>query len=130
MNDAASARFFLTCAALAGALAVMLGAFGAHALKARLTPDMLAIYQTAVQYHFWHALALGLIGLLALNLPASGALRVSGWLMVAGLVVFSGSLYALALTGIRLLGAVTPFGGLSFIAGWLTLAWAVWRGVR
>lgn len=130
MNDATSARLFLTCAALAGALAVMLGAFGAHALKARLTPDMLAIYQTAVQYHFWHALALGLIGLLALHLPASVALRAAGWLMVTGLVVFSGSLYALALTGIRLLGAVTPFGGLAFIAGWLTLAWAVWRGAR
>ena len=130
MNDAASARLFLTCAALACAVAVVLGAFGAHALKARLTPDMLAIYQTAVQYHFWHALALGLIGLLALHQPASGALRTAGWLMVAGLVVFSGSLYALALTGIRMLGAVTPFGGVAFIAGWLALAWAVWRGVR
>jgi uncharacterized membrane protein YgdD (TMEM256/DUF423 family) len=130
MKDAAGARLFLTCAALAGAVAVVLGAFGAHALKAWLTPDMLAIYQTAVQYHFWHALALGLIGLLALHLPASGALRTAGWLMVVGLVVFSGSLYALALTGIRMLGAVTPFGGLAFIAAWLTLAWAVWRGVR
>jgi uncharacterized membrane protein YgdD (TMEM256/DUF423 family) len=128
VKDLATARLFLTLAALAGALAVMSGAFGAHALKARLTPDLLAVYQTAVQYHFWHALALGLIGLVATQLPDSGALRVAGWLMVAGLVVFSGSLYVLALTGLRALGAVTPLGGLAFIAGWLALAWSVWRG--
>lgn len=122
-----TARFFLTVAALAGAFAVMLGAFGAHALKARLAPDMLAIYQTAVQYHFWHALALGLVGVLAMHLPASAALRLAGGLMLAGIALFSGSLYALALSGVRALGMVTPLGGLAFIGGWLALAWAVWR---
>lgn len=123
----APARFFLLLAALAGALAVMTGAFGAHALKARLTPDLLAVWQTAVQYHFWHALALGLIGLLTQQLPDSRALRVAGWLMVAGLPLFSGSLYVLALSGLRGLGAITPLGGLAFIAGWLLLAWALRR---
>ena len=127
MKDAATARLFLTLAALAGALAVMLGAFGAHALKARLAPDMLAIYQTAVQYQFWHVLALALIGVLALHRPGSAALRLAGWLMLAGIVVFSGSLYVLALTGIRALGMVTPLGGVAFIAGWLALARAVWK---
>lgn len=122
-----AARRMLTLAALAGALAVMTGAFGAHALKARLTPDLLTVWQTAVQYHFWHALALGLIGVLGLHWPDSRALRVAGWLMVAGLLLFSASLYALALTGLRGLGAVTPLGGLAFIGGWLALAWAVWR---
>jgi len=122
-----AARRTLTLAALAGALAVMTGAFGAHALKARLTPDLLVVWQTAVQYHFWHALALGLIGVLTLHRPDSRALRVAGWLKVVGLLLFSGSLYALALTGLRGLGAVTPLGGLAFIAGWLVLAWAAWR---
>jgi len=122
-----AARRTLTLAALAGALAVMTGAFGAHALKAKLTPDLLAVWQTAVQYHFWHALALGLIGVLMLHQPDSRALRVAGWLMVTGLLLFSGSLYALALSGLRGLGAVTPLGGLAFIAGWLALARAVWR---
>lgn len=122
-----AARRMLTLAALAGAVAVMTGAFGAHALKARLTPDLLVVWQTAVQYHFWHALALGLIGMLTLHRPDSRALRTAGWLMMLGLLLFSGSLYALALTGVRGLGAVTPLGGLAFIGGWLALAWAVWR---
>ncbi|WP_020164027.1 DUF423 domain-containing protein [Methyloversatilis discipulorum] len=123
----ADARRFLFFAALTGALAVMLGAFGAHALKARLDENMLAVWQTAVQYHFWHALALGLVGLLAIHLRDSGALRVAGWLMLLGIVVFSGSLYAMALSGVRALGMVTPLGGLAFIAGWLVLAIAVRR---
>jgi uncharacterized membrane protein YgdD (TMEM256/DUF423 family) len=122
-----AARRLLTLAALTGALAVMTGAFGAHALKERLTPDLLLVWQTAVQYHLWHVLALGLIGVLAMVLPDSRALRAAGWLMLLGLLLFSGSLYALALTGVRGLGAVTPLGGLAFIAGWLALAWAVWR---
>jgi uncharacterized membrane protein YgdD (TMEM256/DUF423 family) len=123
----ASAKLFLVLAALAGALAVMLGAFGAHALRAKLGPDLLAVWNTAVQYHFWHALALFAIALVAVHLPDSGALRWAGWLMLAGIVLFSGSLYALALSGVRGLGAVTPFGGVAFILGWLALAWAVLR---
>jgi uncharacterized membrane protein YgdD (TMEM256/DUF423 family) len=114
--------------AVAMFLAVALGAFGAHALKARLAPDLLAVWQTAVQYHFWHALALIAIGILiALALPGSALLRWAGWLMVAGILLFSGSLYALALSGVRSLGAVTPFGGVAWIAAWVLLAVAVWK---
>ena len=122
-----AAKLFLSLGALAAALGVALGAFGAHALKARLGADLLAVWQTAVQYHLWHALGLVGIGLLAQHLPESGPLRLAGWLMLAGIVLFSGSLYVLALSGMRWLGAVTPFGGACFIAGWLALAYAVLR---
>jgi uncharacterized membrane protein YgdD (TMEM256/DUF423 family) len=114
-----TAKLFILLGALAGAAGVALGAFGAHALKARLSADMLAVWHTAVQYHFWHALALIAIGIvIAVGLPGSTALRWAGWLMVAGLVLFSGSLYALAFTGARWLGAVTPFGGAAWIVAW------------
>jgi uncharacterized membrane protein YgdD (TMEM256/DUF423 family) len=123
-----TAKLFVILGALAGAAGVALGAFGAHALKARLTPDQLAVWQTAVQYHFWHALALVAIGIIiSAALPGSTTLRWAGWLMVAGLVLFSGSLYVLVLSGARWLGAVTPFGGTAWIAAWLLLAWAVLR---
>ena len=123
-----TAKLFIFLGALAGAAGVALGAFGAHALKARLSADMLAVWQTAVQYHFWHALALIAIGILiALALPGSALLRWAGWLMVAGILIFSGSLYALALSGVRSLGAVTPFGGVAWIAAWVLLAVAVWK---
>lgn len=125
---AALPKLFLVLGAIAGMLAVVLGAFGAHALRARLAPDLLAIYNTAVQYHFWHALGLLAIGVVALHLPASSPLKWAGWLMLAGIVLFSGSLYVLALTGARWLGAITPFGGAAFILGWLLLAFAVARG--
>lgn len=120
----ATARFFLIAGALSAALAVVLGAFGAHGLRGRLPADLLAIYQTGCQYHVYHALGLLAVGLLGLHLPASTALRVSGWLMLAGTVLFSGSLYLLAITGQRWLGAVTPLGGVAFIVAWLLLAWA------
>lgn len=123
-----TAKLFLVLGALAGAAGVALGAFGAHALKARLAPDQLAVWQTAVQYHFWHALALVAIGIvIAVALPGSTTLRWAGWLMVAGLVLFSGSLYVLVLSGARWLGAVTPLGGTAWIVAWLLLAWAVAR---
>ena len=122
-----AAKLFLSVGAFAAALGVALGAFGAHALKSRLSADMLAVWQTAVQYHLWHALGLVAIGLLAQHLPESGVLRLAGWLMLAGILLFSGSLYVLALSGMRWLGAVTPFGGACFIAGWLALAYAVLR---
>ena len=102
-------------------LAVALGAFGAHALKAVLSPERLAIYQTASQYHFYHALGLLVVALLTLYLPTSVYLKWSGWLLIAGTVIFSGSLYALAVSGIRGLGAITPIGGVSFIMGWVLL---------
>jgi uncharacterized membrane protein YgdD (TMEM256/DUF423 family) len=107
--------------------AVAFGAFGAHGLKAAIAPDMLAVYQTAVQYHFWHALGLLGIGLLLALRPDSRMLGVAGWLLVAGMLLFSGSLYALAVTGIRGFGAITPLGGVAFLAGWACLAWAAWR---
>jgi uncharacterized membrane protein YgdD (TMEM256/DUF423 family) len=122
-----AAKLFIVLGALAAALGVVLGAFGAHALKARLSPDMLAIYQTAVQYHFWHALGVIAIGIVAFHLPASVPLKWAGALMLASVVLFSGSLYVLAMTGTRWLGAVTPFGGAAMIAAWLIFAWAVVR---
>jgi uncharacterized membrane protein YgdD (TMEM256/DUF423 family) len=108
--------------------AVAAGAFGAHAMKARLGPDAMALWQTAVQYHAWHALGLLAVGLLLLHKPDGAALAVAAWLFVAGIALFSGSLYALALTGARGLGAVTPFGGAAFLGGWVALAWTAWRG--
>jgi len=120
------ARRFLVLAALSGLLLVMLGAFGAHALETRLPADHLVWWQKAVTYQGLHTLALLAVGLLALPHP-SRALNVAGWLFLAGILLFSGSLYALALTGVRGLGAVTPFGGTAFIAGWLSLALAAWR---
>jgi uncharacterized membrane protein YgdD (TMEM256/DUF423 family) len=121
-----SARPALVAASLAMALAVALGAFGAHALKARLAPDMLAIWQTGVTYHAWHALALLALGLLMLHAPYNAPLRIAAWLFVAGIVLFAGSLYALALGAPRAVGAVTPLGGVAFIAGWIALAAGAW----
>lgn len=122
-----TAKACLTAAALALAAAVVFGAFGAHALKARLTPDLLAIYQTAVQYHFWHALGLLAVAMLMLHFPDVTLLAWTAWLLIVGLILFSGSLYVLALTGERWLGAVTPIGGVALIAAWLVLAWFAWR---
>jgi uncharacterized membrane protein YgdD (TMEM256/DUF423 family) len=121
-----TARLALLVAALALFVAVAAGAFGAHALKAKLEPDLLAVYQTAVQYHFWHALGLLAVAILLLQRPDSGALAAAAWLLVAGMALFSGSLYALALTGLRGLGAVTPIGGVAFLGAWLAVAWAAW----
>jgi uncharacterized membrane protein YgdD (TMEM256/DUF423 family) len=122
-----SAKRCLLAAALALAAAVALGAFGAHALKGQLGADMLATYQTAVQYHFWHALGLLGVGALMLRFADARALAAVAWLLIAGLLLFSGSLYLLALTGATWLGAVTPLGGVAFIAGWVWLAWWAWR---
>jgi uncharacterized membrane protein YgdD (TMEM256/DUF423 family) len=119
-------RVLTMLAGVSGFLAVGVGAFGAHALKDKLTPDLMAIYQTGVQYHLVHAVALFGAALLAGRSPASSAAVWAGWAFVAGTVIFSGSLYALALTGVRSLGAVTPLGGVAFLAGWLCVAWAAW----
>jgi uncharacterized membrane protein YgdD (TMEM256/DUF423 family) len=108
---------------------VILGAFGAHALKARISPEMLSVYHTASQYHFYHALGMLLVGILAGQLRSGGALQLSGFLMLAGIVLFSGSLYLLAVTGITWLGAITPLGGVAFIAAWIVLAYAALRPV-
>jgi len=124
---AATAKIFLVLGAAAALAAVLLGAFGAHALKARLDADALALWRTAVEYHFWHALGLLAIGLVAAQMPGSTLLKASGWVMLAGIVLFSGSLYLLALTGARALGAATPVGGVAFLAAWALFAAAVLR---
>ena len=119
-------RTFFTMGALLAGLAVGAGAFGAHALRDRLTPDMLAIFETAVRYQMYHALALLAVAWATTRWPDSSAV-LAGWCFVAGIVVFSGSLYVLALTGVRWLGAITPLGGLAFLAGWALLVWTVSR---
>ena len=110
-------------AAIMLALAVCIGAFGAHGLQARLDPYSLSIYEKGVIYHFFHALGLLAVPLLVrAGLISETAGKWAGWLLLAGIVLFSGSLYVLAVTGVRTLGAVTPFGGVSFIAAWVTIA--------
>lgn len=118
----ADAKFISALGAICAFLAVALGAFGAHALSERLAPDMLAIYRTAVEYQFWHALGLVAVGIILQFSPETQLLKWSGWTMLAGILLFSGSLYALALTEIRILGAITPVGGLCFLAAWALLA--------
>lgn len=123
----AGARLFLSAGSLLALAAVALGAFGAHGLKTRLSPEMLAVYQTGVQYHFYHALGIALVGMAFFHLPDSVVLRACGWLMIAGIFLFSGSLYALALSGEKWLGAIAPIGGTAFILGWAAFAWAALR---
>ena len=119
----------LIAGAIFMALAVSLGAFGAHALKKVLTPEMLAIYKTGVEYQFYHALGLLLIGLIGFQVK-SKCMGWAGILLTVGIILFSGSLYALTLTEIKSLGAITPLGGLSFIAGWICLAAGVVRNLK
>lgn len=110
------------------ALAVAIGAFGAHGLKSHLSTEMMQIYKTGVEYHFYHALGLLLIGVLSISFP-SGLLNWSAFFLLAGIIFFSGSLYVLSITGIKWIGAITPLGGLSFIAGWLLFFLAVWKKI-
>ena len=117
-------RPFATLGALSGFVAVACGAFGAHALKERLTPDQLQIWETAARYQMYHVVPLFVIAWLLSNGPCPWAER-AGWAFVVGTLLFSGSLYALALTGIRALGAITPLGGVALLAGWLMLALAL-----
>jgi uncharacterized membrane protein YgdD (TMEM256/DUF423 family) len=122
-----SAKLFLAAGSLLALAAVALGAFGAHALKSRLSADAFAVWQTGVQYHVYHALGLLAVGLVAQHLPESAPLKWSGWLMLAGIALFSGSLYALALSGERWLGAIAPVGGSAFLLAWVLFAAAVIR---
>lgn len=124
---AAVSKFFLAAGGLAALAAVALGAFGAHALKTRLSPEMLAVWHTGVEYHAFHALGLLAVGLAAAQFPESALLKWSGWLMLAGVALFSGSLYALALSGERWLGAIAPAGGVAFLAAWALFAVGVLR---
>lgn len=116
-----TAKLFLLLGSANALLAVMLGAFGAHALKSRLDETMLNVYQTGVQYHFYHALGLILVGIIALNIPLNIWIKNSGWMMFFGIVLFSGSLYLLSILNLRWLGMITPLGGLLFILAWLSL---------
>lgn len=120
-------RLFFAIGCFSGFLGVGLGAFGAHALKTRLDAEMLAVFEVGVRYQMYHAFALLAVGWAATRWPGT-LVTASGWLFVAGTLIFSGSLYALSLSGIRWLGAVTPAGGLALLAGWLCLAWAAWKG--
>jgi len=115
------ARLFLMAAACSGFLAVALGAFGAHGLRGLLSEYLMGVYQTGVQYQFYHTLALLAVALLA-GRTCSRCLIVAGWSFLVGILLFSGSLYVLAFTGIHWLGAVTPLGGLAFLIGWASLA--------
>jgi uncharacterized membrane protein YgdD (TMEM256/DUF423 family) len=119
-------RLFFALGSLSAFLGVALGAFAAHGLKSRLPADLFAIFEVGVRYHMFHALAL--LGVSwAASRWSSSAIHAAGWLMVAGTVLFSGSLYALALTGVRKLGAITPLGGVAWLVAWALLAWAAWR---
>lgn len=116
-------RTFVLLGAGFSFLAVALGAFGAHLLKSRLAPDQLAIFEVGVRYQMYHSLALFAVAWGVSHFPAAD-LALAGWLFVAGIVLFSGSLYILGLSGAQWLGAITPVGGLCFLAGWL---WIVWK---
>jgi uncharacterized membrane protein YgdD (TMEM256/DUF423 family) len=115
-------RRFLLLGSLFALIGVVLGAFGAHALKSRLSPEMLAVFESGVRYQMYHSFALLLVALAIGQIGAARLLVVAGWLFCGGVVVFSGSLYALALTGTTALGAITPIGGLLFLGGWTCLA--------
>jgi uncharacterized membrane protein YgdD (TMEM256/DUF423 family) len=120
-------RLFVMLGAASAFLSVAAGAFGAHALRSRLAPELLAVFETAARYQMYHALALLAVGWVAARWPGPLA-QWAGWLFLAGTVLFSGSLYALALSGVRWLGAITPLGGAAFLAGWICLALAARQG--
>lgn len=119
-------RIFLAIASILGGISVVLGAFAAHALKDRLSDRALAIWETGTRYQMYHALALILIALLISRFPNSTPLIAAGFAFIAGIFIFSGSLYALSLSGIKWLGAITPLGGVAFIIGWICLLVAAW----
>ena len=119
-------RVFFGLGSVLALLAVAAGAFGAHALRGRLTPEALDSFEVGARYQMYHALALLAVAWAGTRWPG-GAVTAAGWLFLAGIVVFSGSLYLLSLTGQRWLGAMTPLGGVAFMLGWLMLAWNVWK---
>jgi uncharacterized membrane protein YgdD (TMEM256/DUF423 family) len=122
-------RLFFTLGSLSAFIGVALGAFAAHGLKGCLAPEMLATFETGVRYQMYHALALLAVAWAYSRWPAAMVIA-AGWLFVAGMLLFSGSLYALTLSGARWLGAITPLGGLAFLLGWLCLAWGAWSATR
>ncbi len=120
-------KLFIILGSMSAFLGVGLGAFGAHGLKTRVPPEMLTVWETAVLYHLVHALGLLLIGILCHLMPEVALVRNAGWALLAGTLLFSGSLYVLVLTGVKPLGMITPLGGIAFLAGWLLLAIAAWQ---
>jgi len=125
-----NSRRWARIGALSAGIAVAAGAFGAHALRARLEPRLLEVFETGARYQMYHALALLFVAWLAERAPGSGAVRLAGWAFVAGTVLFSGSLYLMALTGATWLGAITPLGGVAFLVGWGAVAWGVGGSVQ
>jgi uncharacterized membrane protein YgdD (TMEM256/DUF423 family) len=119
-------RTFVSLGCMFAALSVAAGAFGAHSLKVIISPDMLAVFETAARYQMYHALALLIVGSMLKYLPER-SIRVAGWCFVAGIVLFSGSLYVIALTATRWVGVITPLGGAAFLAGWIALALNLWK---
>ena len=119
-------RLFFIIGSVSAFLAVALGAFAAHGLKGKLTPDMFNVFEVGVRYHMYHALALLGVAWASTRWPGT-YVAAAGWLFIFGTIVFSGSLYLLALGGPRWLGAITPIGGLAFLIAWILLAWSVWR---
>ncbi|KKB36473.1 DUF423 domain-containing protein [Bacillus thermotolerans] len=117
-------KLFIIIGAISAFFSVALGAFGAHGLEGKVEPKYLETWQTGVQYQMFHAAGLILVGLLIGQVQASSLLNWSGWLMLIGTVIFSGSLYALTLSGVKVLGAITPIGGVAFLAGWVLLVLA------
>ena len=114
-------RLFFVLGAASAFLAVAAGAFGAHALRGRLTPELLGVFETAARYQMYHALGLIAVAWAVVRWPGRLS-EWAGWLFAGGTILFSGSLYALALSGVRWLGAITPLGGIAFLAGWICLA--------
>ncbi len=124
------AKIFLTLAGIFGALGVAIGAFGAHALEGKLDERAIAIFETGTRYQLVHAVAIAIVALLALQQgdgETPGVLTIAGWSYCVGILLFSGSLYALALSGVKILGAIAPLGGTAFIIGWIALALSPWR---
>mgnify|MGYP001372377521 FL=1 len=117
--------WIITGAVMAG-IAILLGAFGAHGLKNKITADYLIVFDTGVKYHFYHSLGLMIIGILAFHFPTE-PLHIPCIFIVSGIILFSGSLYVLSITGLKWVGAITPLGGLSFIIGWILTAYYIWR---
>ena len=117
--------WIITGAVMAG-IAILLGAFGAHGLKNKITADYLIVFDTGVKYHFYHSLGLMIIGILAFHFPTE-PLHIPCIFIVSGIILFSGSLYVLSITGLKWVGAITPVGGLSFIIGWILTAYYIWR---
>jgi uncharacterized membrane protein YgdD (TMEM256/DUF423 family) len=126
MNATGSAWFVM--GAIAAGVAVILGAFGAHGLKSRVDPELLVVFETGVRYQMYHALALLAVGLARVHWPTA-VISLAGWFFLAGILIFSGSLYLMTATGERWLGAITPIGGLAFIIGWVLLAAGAWRAI-